>query len=559
MVPAKRYAPFVAVILAQLLLVAVAPSKGRLESAPTYAGSSTQAGSAPLAGGTALPPSATGGGSGPGTSGGSTTTGGYVGGSASTGGGTTGGGSTGVTPGADTSRCRGAKQFLDFPQAPPCVAHTGNPGATYPGVTAKTIQLVYFREKDNPVVKGLLQSIGLYSDPKDQQAYISAMEDFINAKYELFGRKVKISFWQSPCESAPPVDSCFRDDAKALVAKLRPFAVVYDNNTNAPAFFDQLSKLRVINFGGWHFMDSFNVSHRPYHYDLTMGGDDQAQLAGEYFCKKLAGKPARFAGSADLQVKKRKVAVFYPQTEVNTEPAKRLESILKGCGTEIVDVPYSPDTATASSQATSQVAQARSAGATTCMYFSDPIAPAFGTKAMTSQGWYPEHVLVGSGLLDYDVLARLYDPQQWKHAFGPSDAVVYRPLGQQEASITWRAAGRKGNAYNSAELQWGYWVSIAAGLQMTGPTLTPSTFEQALLSGRIDTLPFQQTRDPHRTWTHLGPGDYTVVSDAKEAYWDANATSPIDGKKGAYIGLNGGRRYRIGDWTAGEPVLPAGV
>ena len=170
-------------------------------------------------------------------------------------------------------------------------------------------------------------------------------------------------------------------------------------------------------------------------------------------------------------------------------------------------MPYSPDTATASSQATSQVAQARSAGATTCMYFSDPIAPAFGTKAMTSQGWYPEHVLVGSGLLDYDVLARLYDPQQWKHAFGPSDAVVYLPLGEQEASITWRAAGRKGNAYNSAELQWGYWVSIAAGLQMTGPVLNPSTFEQTLLSGRIDTLPYQQTHDPHRTWTHLGPGD----------------------------------------------------
>ena len=562
MVPAKRYAPFVAVILAQLLLVAVAPSKGRVESAPNYTGSTTQAGAPTGPGGTVLPRADGGGSTGaPGGTGTTGTTGAAVGGpggSATTTGGSSTTGTTGGT-GPDYSRCRGAKQFLDFPQAPPCVAHTGNPGATAPGVTAKTINLVYFREKDNPVVKGLLQSIGLYSDPRDQQAYISAMEDFINARYELYGRKVKISFWQSPCESAPPVDSCFRDDAKALVAKTHPFAVLYDNNTNAPAFFDQLSKLRVINFGGWHFMDAFDVSHRPYHYDVMMGGDHQAEMAGEYFCKRLAGKPARFAGSADLQAKKRKVAVFYPQTEVNSEPAQHLEQILKGCGTEVVDVPYSPDTATASSQATSQVAQARSAGATTCMYFSDPIAPAFGTKAMTSQNWFPEHVLVGSGLLDYDILARLYDPQQWKHAFGPSDTVVYRPLGQQEASITWRAAGRKGDAYSSAELQWGYWATIAAGLQMAGPTLNPGTFEQALLSGRVDTLPFQQTHDPHRTWTHFGPGDYTAVSDSKEAYWDANATSPIDGKKGAYVPLNGGRRYRLGDWTPGEPSLPAGV
>ncbi len=563
MVPAKRYAPFVAVLAAQLLLVLVAPSKGRVEQSPDFApGSSTTQAGGQLPGqvpGT-LPRTDGGGGSTTGTTGsGVGGTSGTVSGTTGGTGGTTSGGATGLPAGADTSRCKGAKQFTDFKQAPRCVAHVGNPGATYPGVTAKTINLVYFREKDNPVVKGLLQSIGLYSNPSDQQAFLSAMEDFINSRYELYGRKVKMSFWQSPCESAPPVDSCMRDDAKALVAQRHPFAVLYDNNTNAPSFFDQLSKLHVINFGGWHFQDSFSTSHRPYHYDGTMGGDFQAQLAGEYFCKKLAGKPAKFAGSADLQVKKRKVAVFYPQTEVNSEPARKLESLIKGCGTEVVDVPYSPDTATASSQATSQVAQARSAGATTCMYFADPIAPAFGTKAMTTQNWFPEHVLVGSGLIDYDILARLYDPQQWKHAFGPSDTVVYRPLGQQEASVTWRAAGRQGNAYSSAELQWGYWAIIAAGIQMAGPTLNPGTFEQALLSGTIDTYPWAQSLDPHIAWTHFAPGDYTAVSDAKEAYWDANAISPIDGKAGAYVALNGGKRYRIGDWTRGEPSLPAGV
>ena len=562
MVPAKRYAPFVAVILAQLVLVAVAPSKGRVEQASSFDTGSTQAaGQRPGQVGSGRLPGGTGGSSG-------TTTGAVAGGATGGTGGTSSTGTAGgpvvgpagqVPVGADTSRCHGSRQFTDFPQAPRCVPHTGNPGATYPGVTGKTSNLVYFREKDNPVVKGLLQSIGLYSDPKDQQAFISAMEDFINAKYELYGRKVKITFWQSPCESAPPVDSCMRDDAKSLVAQRHPFAVLYDNNTNAPAFFDQLSKLHVINFGGWHFQDSFSTSHRPYHYDVLMGGDAQAELTGEYWCKRLAGKKARFAGSSDLQAKVRKVAVFYPQTEVNTEPAQHLERIIKGCGTEVVDVPYSPDTATASSQATSQVAQARNAGATTCMYFADPIAPAFGTKAMTSQNWFPEHVLVGSGLIDYDVLARLYDAQQWKHAFGPSDTVVYLPLGQQEASITWRAAGRKGNAYSSAELQWGYWATIAAGMQMAGPTLNPGTFEQALLSGSIDGQPWTATHNPHVSWSHFAPGDYTAVSDAKEAYWDANAISPIDGKKGAYISLRSGRRYRLGEWAAGEPVLPAGV
>lgn len=555
MLPARRYAPFLAVALAQLVLVAVAPSKGKVVETPVFA----------EAGGPAASDS-----SGPVLSGSASTTGsagrapGVAGrsGQRAVVGPQSGAQRRGSTPAGgsapDFSRCAGEKQFTDFVQAPPCVAHTGNPGATYPGVTAKTIKLVYFREKDNPVVKGLLQSQGLYSDPADQQAYLQAMETFANRRYELFGRKVVMSFWQSPCEAAPPVDSCFRNDAKALVSKEKPFAVLYDNNTNTPAFFDELSKLRVLNLGGWHFQDSFSTAHRPYHWDGPMGGDAQAALTGEYWCKKLAGKRARFAGTPDLQAQVRKAAVFYPQTDVNTGPAKRLQQVLRSCGTEVVDVPYSPDTATASSQATSQVAQAKNAGATSVLYFSDPIAPAFGTKAMTSQAWFPEHVLVGSGLLDYDVLARLYDPQQWAHAFGPSDTVVYKPLTQQEASVTWRAAGRSGTAYSSAQLQWGYWAFLLAGIQMAGPTLNPGTFEQALLSGAIDNEPWLTARNPNVSWTHFGKGDYTAVSDAKEVYWDAQATSPIDGKQGAYVALNGGRRYRLGEWLPGEPVLPLG-
>lgn len=555
MFPARRYAPFLAVVLAQLLLVAVAPSKGRVVAAPDFSegelSSGAQAGG-PLQPAAAVPSAA-------GVAvGGATVAGGTVG-AVGSGPGAQPVGPAATVGAADYSRCHGAKQFLDFVQAPPCVAHTGNPGPTYPGVTGKTIKLVYFREKDNPVVKGLLQSQGLYSDPADQQAFLQAMETFVNSRYELYGRKVVMTFWQSPCEAAPPVDSCFRNDAKALVAKEKPFAVLYDNNTNTPAFFDELSKLHVVNFGGWHFQDAFNLAHRPYHYDAPMGGDTQAELTGEYWCKKLAGKKARFAGTPDLQAKVRKAAVFYPQTSVNTEPAQHLEKILRGCGTEVVDVPYSPDTATASSQATSQVAQAKNAGATSVLYFADPIAPAFGTKAMTSQAWFPEHVLVGSGLIDYDVLARLYDAQQWQHAFGPSDVVVYKPLAQQEASITWRAAGNKGTAYSSAQLQWSYWAVIAAGIQMAGPTLNPGTFERALLSGSCDSLPWTTSRNPYASWTHFARGDYTAGSDAKEVYWDANATSPIDGKQGAYISLNQGRRYRPGEWTVGEPVLPAGV
>ena len=587
---AKRYAPFAAVVLAQLVVISLAPSKavtsvdpfaarptasapGSFDGGavtdpagvgaevpglapegvvagetPVAAGGvpSVDAGGAPTAaGGT---PAASGGGAAPGS------------GAPPAAGGTPATTAGAGAPAGDTTHCVKGKQFGDYSSAPPCApTFTGtNAGASYPGVTATSIKLVYFREKDNPVVKGILQSQGLYSDPEDQKRYMAAVEDFINAKYELYGRKVQISFWSSPCQASPPDDSCLRNDVRALVAKEKPFAVVYDNNSNSPAFFDELSKQRVINFGGWHFEDAFSTARRPYHYDALMGGDFQAQLTGEYWCKKLAGAKARYAGSADLQTQTRKAGIFFAQTAVNTEPAQRLASILQGCGVATSLAPYSPDTATASQQATSQVAKLKGDGVTSVLFFGDPIAPAFFTKAMTQQLYFPEHVLVGAGLIDYDKLARLYDPQQWAHAFGVSDGIVFPAFAQQESAVLWRASGRTGIPYAGAQLPWSYWTIVAAGIQLAGPKLDPGTFEQALISGSADTDPFAKTKNPGLAWVHFGKGDYTGASDAKEAYWDANATSTLDGQKGAYVAINKGRRYAIGEWSRGESSFPIG-
>ena len=37
---------------------------------------------------------------------------------------------------------------------------------------------------------------------------------------------------------------------------------------------------------------------------------------------------------------------------------------------------------------------------------------------------------------------------------------------------------------------------------------------------------------------------------------DPKAISAIDGKPGAYVSLNGGQRYKLGEWPPGEPQLP---
>jgi hypothetical protein len=229
---------------------------------------------------------------------------------------------------------------------------------------------------------------------------------------------------------------------------------------------------------------------------------------------------------------------------------------MKKCGTEVDDIPYSPDTATAAQQSRSQVQKAKDAGATSVLYFADPIAPAFGTNQMTQQAWFPEHVLVGSGLIDYDKLARLYDQQQWVHAFGPSDLPVPEPVIKSDAGKVWQGAGQSGSPYASANLPWSYLATLACGIQMTGPTLNPGTFERALVSGGCDGGGWKNGHNPLKTYVDFGAGDYTAISDARQVWWDPNAPSKIDGKAGAYVDMDGGRRYAIGEWPSGEPVLP---
>ena len=89
---------------------------------------------------------------------------------------------------------------------------------------------------------------------------------------------------------------------------------------------------------------------------------------------------------------------------------------------------------------------------------------------------------------------------------------------------------------------------LAIGLQMAGPNLNPSTFQ----SGMFAYLP---RSGPEGLWD-FGPGDYSTSDDAHEVYWNPNATSIQNSKKGAYIPTSA-NRYPIGKWPAGPPNVPA--
>jgi hypothetical protein len=537
---------------ALLLLVIIAPSKGPSTSTIVYAGggsSPTSASTVPPAGVVPTPTA-------------SATAGGKKGRGDNPATGTT----SGATPGSTASgapatgsiaHCVNGKQFSvpGFALAPPCqpTFSGSNGGATFRGVTASTIEIVYYQPKSSLALNAILGPAGLAPSVAQVNDYIARAASFINSRYELWGRKIHVDDYVSQsCQASPPSDSCFRQDAQTVVAKYHPFAVLFPRNITAPGFQSELSHLGVTNLGGMNMPQSFSASQAPYHFDYDMDGDTQAELTGEWYCKELANRKAVYAGQANLRGKPRSAEVLTEDTPEHVEAAQRLAAVINNCdhGGGATVKTYSPDTGQAVVQSTTLASQAKQNGVTTLLYFTDPVFPVYLTPQLTDQNYFPENVVVGSAYLDFDALAQLYNQQQWKNAFGLGDLPTMAPLSAYDSGAIYRTThGTQGPFTSAANIQ-GYFSILGSGLQQAGPNLNPTTFQSAVL-----TLP-AAGGSPNHALIKFGPGDFTGVSDARIVFWDTARHSPVNGKAGTYVALNGGRRYTLGQVPSRTFAIP---
>lgn len=569
------YAPFIAIALVQALFVAFLPSTGAERqnlAAGQFGGGA--AGFDPATGAPIDPATgeavATGGG---GATGGGSAGGGPAGGgtgrTAATGAGAPAPG--GVLAKGDIGHCKNGKQFQKFyayKSDPLCVpkwpAGADNGGATYQGVTKDSIKVVMFREIPNPLVQQALAPQGLSQTDEQRDQMAAAAEEFIAKNYETYGRKIEWVKVQGDCPQTPPDnDKCLA--AAREVIKMKPFMVVWASPLY-PVVFDEWAKAGIVTIGGWHFNDKFFTERRPFRYDVFMDGSRTADMIGEYFCKKLAGKNAdhagatTFPGSAQaIRATKRKVGISVPEVEANVSTAKRLAETISRCdpGHSPVVNTYESNIETAQSQSDATTQKYISERVTTVVCLCDPIAPIFGGSAFTRAGYFPEQLMPGSGLTDFDKLGRLYDKRQQAHAFGPSHLRVEVPFRDSDAAIVWRDSGRPGDPCGSCNLNWAYYAMAASVIHLTGPSLNPINVERALLSAPPNGGWAASGNNPSVLLVKFGPGDYTALSDAREVFWDDTAVSKIDGQRGAYVPVDGGRRYELGQWPAGlSPQIP---
>lgn len=558
----QLYAPFIILGLIQALLIVVAPSRGQ-QATQLASGPLGPSGVVDADGDGIIDPGselALDTGTAAGVTGDAGTTG-EVAASGDAGGAAPGAATTGGQPAGDTSHCKDGKQAPLLRVSPPCMpAFAGaNPGATYQGVTDKEIKIVYFSSEPNEQVDAILASQGLAVPEEQQMDAINEFVKYLNSTYELYGRKIVIKRIVGDCPTTPPdYDACTA--AAQQVVKEKPFAVVWVTSLYASVF-DVWARAGIVSIGGSSFDARYYSRNRPYRYDVAMDGSQAADHIAEYYCKKLASRPADHAGSTihptiGGRSTKRHLGIVVPEIEANVLTANRVRDKVDQCNggdPKPLVRTYESNIETATTQTQATVSALIQAKVTSVVCMCDPIAPVFLTSGMTSNGYFPEFVLPGLGLLDYDLLGRLYDQQQMAHAFGPSHLAVLTSLDDTDQARVWRANGRQGHPCgdNGCGLPWTFLNATAIGLQMAGPDLNPLTFERGMLQDLPDL-----SGGPETSLWNWGPNDYTATGDVKEVFWDPNARSNVDGERGAFVPVAGGRRYQLGQWPAGLAGIP---
>lgn len=466
--------------------------------------------------------------------------------------------------------CRpGVRQFASA-YAPPCrAAWTGpNGGATYRGVSADTISLVSRRYGDSPdnlLVKQLLAQAG--QAPENTTAEVrSVFLDYFNKTYELYGRRVVIADYTTNSSMLDEVNGKGREqacaDAAAIADERKAFGALPPPGGFGFATFSEcaVAQRLFLPIGAYGYPESWYRQAHPYAWGIQMDCERVVHQLAEYIGKRLAGgRPARWARDPQLASGPRVFGMIAPDFGLYRGCVDLfVRDLTERYGVKIVSrYNYTLDPSTSSQQAAQAVVQFKAAGVTTLLLLADPVTNIQLTSQARSQQWGPEWVISGAGLEDNDDFTRLYDQDRVNgHLFGLSE------LGSREANQGPRSEpGRLYQQLTGRTLPSGtdgdYFtlVHLFNLLSGAGPGLSPEAVGTGAARLPASGGPgFDFGLWSLRSGTDGSAGlDHNEVDDAREVYWDGNATS-FDGKKGAFIAAYGGRRFGNGEWPSEDPA-----
>jgi len=546
---ARPYAPLLATAVAFLVMAAVVSPVEREHQA--YAG---RVQVPDVSGGPVGP--GTGGDSGPGSTDGVAGPGATDGSGGAAGGGgdagTGGGDGGGEQPGVVGACGERAQQVPGDPYSPPCYAFSGdNGGATHRGVTEDEI-VISVRMLEGPTASEIFSDISGVSVNDSPEVYrdtVLALAEYFSERFEFYGRRLRIEFFNGAGSGATELLGGGKEAALADgVRAAQEIGAFADISGITIPYADALAQQGVVNIGAPYPSREWFEARRPYSWSLFPDGTIVVEAGVAAFTARFQpGSTADFAGPG-LQGKPRVYGVVAPENQEYQESVRAFVNRANASGMPIaIELKYKLDLATMPNQASNIIAQLKNKGVTTVICACDPVMLALGmTPKAREQSYNPEWLTSGLAFVDQDMVSQLIYQEQWSRAYGIAYNAESEPQGGSFPYHAYKQMRPNDEpAFGVEELYYQMYI-LAIGIQMAGPNLTPETFEAGLFA-------YPGGSGPRGLWG-FGPGDYTPTDDFREIWWDPNRISAQNNKPGAWVQLNGGRR-----WTpANPPTGPAG-
>jgi hypothetical protein len=432
----------------------------------------------------------------------------------------------------------------------------GNGGATSPGVSASTITLSYRITADSASFQQTLASLGgasITETNADTERTINALVAYFNAHWQFYGRKIVVDYFNGQGSETNELqgEGQQQADADAVTAAQSIHAFGELNGTTEP-YDVALAGQKVLSFGAPYLTASFMAQYAPYMWSIDTETNQVTEAAEEFVVKSLEGGNATFAGGA-LQGKPRKVALIAPSNPYYQSAATAQAQAFAADKYPVADnIAYQLNFNTISSQAATIISKLQADGITTVVCGCDPITLIFLTARAAEQGYDPEWIEEGVVLDDADIVAQLFDPSEWAHAFGITFAGPIEPEEDTFGYAAYKAEDPSTEPGVEVDLFYEQLLQIAIGIQEAGPDLTPQNFEAGMRAypgskaGASNAL--------YGTWD-FPTGHFTPQMDSAIIYWNPNKISPYNDKQGAYVLAS--PRYLPGAYPSGPPPLPS--
>lgn len=447
--------------------------------------------------------------------------------------------------------------------SPPCVnwvPGTENGGATGQGVTKDKIIVTRFVSQSDPATDAALRAAGATDDQADQDRIYEYLRRYYNMHTETYGREVV--FRRFDASGKDTNEAAMKADAIKIAKEIGAFANMGGPNVLAA----ELAQLGVICACTTSAAEAFYTSNPPYIWASLPTLEDYYVHFAEYIGKRLANKPAKYAGDPTglMQKENRKFGlIYYEGRDGRADPDYKkardtfVRELAKYGVTLAADVGYLYQIENAPDHAQGMITKMKAAGVSNLLFVGDPLYPVFVTKEATRQAYFPEWFLSGTSLIDTSFFGRTYDQTQWSHAFGISPLWVFHvdvstSSGYQAYHHAAPAGAKRGDEGVGINVYQAPVQLLFNGIHMAGPKLNADAFARGIAS-------YPKTGGkaaaPLVYFTRQSPN---AIKDFTEVFWDPQGSGKDEtGKDGPGILMKAekGRRYEAGQWEKKDPLV----